>query len=61
MTYRLVIAPEQIQQNLIRLDTSQLHYLLRVVRLHNGDRFIALDGSGGSWIAEIEGKSAKIV
>ncbi len=61
MTYRLVIAPEQIKEDLINLDPQQLHYLLRVLRLKNGDRFIALDGAGNSWIAEIEDKSANII
>lgn len=61
MTYRLVIAPEQITGNLINLDSQQLHYLLRVLRLENGDRFIALDGAGNSWIAEIGYKSANII
>ena len=61
MTYRLVIKPEQIQKDLINLDAQQLHYLLRVLRLNNGDRFIALDGADNSWIAEIEDRSAKIL
>ena len=61
MTYRLVIAPEQITEDLINLDPQQLHYLLRVLRLKNGDRFIALDGARNSWIAEIENKSANII
>ena len=61
MTYRIVITPKQIEQNLIRLDAQQLHYLLRVLRLNDGDRFIALDGKGKSWIAEIEAKAAKII
>ena len=61
MTYRLVIASEQINEDLINLDAQQLHYLLRVLRLRNGDRFIALDGAGNSWIAEIEDKSANII
>ena len=61
MTYRIVITPEQIEQDLIKLDELQLHYLLRVLRLKNGDRFIALDGKGNCWIAEIEAKTAKII
>ena len=61
MVNRLVIAPEQITEDLINLDTQQLHYLLRVLRLKNGDRFIALDGAGNSWSAQIENKSAKII
>lgn len=61
MTYRLVVTPEQVQQEQISLDTRQLHYLLRVLRLDNGDRFIALDGAGNSWLAQIAGKSAQII
>ncbi|MEM8829665.1 MAG: 16S rRNA (uracil(1498)-N(3))-methyltransferase [Cyanobacteria bacterium P01_G01_bin.19] len=61
MTYRLVIAPEQIAKNLINLDSQQLHYLLRVLRLKKGDRFIALDGTGNSWIAEIGDQSAIMI
>ena len=61
MTYRLVIAPEQITEELINLDARQLHYLLRVLRLKNGDRFMALDGAGNSWIAQIKERSATIV
>ena len=61
MTYRLVVTPEQIQQEQITLDPQQQHYLLRVLRLNNGDRFIALDGAGNSWLAEIAGRSAQII
>ncbi|MGF1539918.1 MAG: 16S rRNA (uracil(1498)-N(3))-methyltransferase [Pleurocapsa sp.] len=58
--YRLVIKPDQKQDNFIDLNPEQQHYLFRVLRLGKGDRFIALDGLGMSWIAEIEGLSAKI-
>ena len=61
MTYRLVITPEQIQENKITLDPQQQHYLLRVLRLSNGDRFIALDGAGNSWLAQIADRSAQII
>ncbi|PSB07020.1 16S rRNA (uracil(1498)-N(3))-methyltransferase [Pleurocapsa sp. CCALA 161] len=61
MTYRLVIKSAQIQQEQIILDTQQLHYLLRVLRLGNGDRFLALDGIGNAWIAEIKDRSAQII
>ena len=61
MVYRLVVKPTQIQGSLINLDAQQLHYLLRVVRLKNGDRFIALDGAGHSWQAEIKADSAEII
>ena len=63
MSYRLVIAPAQItlKEDLIDLDPQQLHYLLRVLRLEKGNRFIALDGRGNSWIAEMGNKSASII
>ena len=61
LTYRLVVTPEQIQQEQITLDPQQQHYLLRVLRLNNGDRFIALDGAGNSWLAKITGRSAQII
>ena len=61
MTYRLVVTPEQIQQEGITLDPQQQHYLLRVLRLNNGDRFIALDGTGNAWLAEIADRSAHII
>jgi 16S rRNA (uracil1498-N3)-methyltransferase len=61
LTYRLVIKPTQIQQEQIILDPQQLHYLLRVLRLGNGDRFLALDGVGQAWLAEIVEREAKII
>ncbi|MGL4619015.1 MAG: 16S rRNA (uracil(1498)-N(3))-methyltransferase [Chroococcidiopsis sp.] len=61
MTYRLVIKSTQIQQEQIVLDPQQLHYLLRVLRLGNGDRFLALDGVGQAWLAEIVDRGAKII
>lgn len=61
MTYRLVIKSTQIQQEQITLDAQQLHYLLRVLRLGNGDRFLALDGVGNAWLAEIKQSSAQII
>jgi 16S rRNA (uracil1498-N3)-methyltransferase len=61
LTYRLVIKPTQIQEGQISLDAQQLHYLLRVLRLGNGDRFLALDGVGNAWLAEIRESSAQII
>ena len=59
--YRLVIAPNQQHNYSIHLNLEQKHYLFRVVRLGEGDRFMAMDGLGTAWIAEIEGESAKIL
>jgi 16S rRNA (uracil1498-N3)-methyltransferase len=58
LPYRLVIKPEQIQQQQIQLTSSQQHYLRRVLRLKEGDRFVAMDGLGKSWWAKIESTSA---
>jgi 16S rRNA (uracil1498-N3)-methyltransferase len=51
---RIAIAPTQIDQQQITLTTEQQHYLSRVLRLRSGDRFIAIDGQGGWWLAELE-------
>ncbi|MEL6495468.1 MAG: 16S rRNA (uracil(1498)-N(3))-methyltransferase [Cyanobacteria bacterium J06623_7] len=59
--YRLVIKTQQISSEQIALDAKQLHYLLRVVRLGNGDRFLALDGVGNCWLAELEQNIARII
>lgn len=61
MNYRLVITPEQINRQQINLNPQQLHYLLRVLRLGNGDPFIALDGNGNCWLAEIQENVANII
>lgn len=46
---RVAIASEQIQGEQILLNREQLHYLIRVLRLKTGDRFIAIDARGGWW------------
>ncbi|MDJ0536742.1 MAG: 16S rRNA (uracil(1498)-N(3))-methyltransferase [Xenococcaceae cyanobacterium MO_207.B15] len=61
MVYRLVIAPEQRQSEQINLTSAQLHYLKRVLRMQNGDRFVAMDGQDKSWLAEIKGELAQII
>lgn len=61
MVYRLVISPAQKQTATITLTSSQQHYLKRVLRMQNGDRFVAMDGQGKSWLAEIKGQLAHIL
>ncbi|BAU13450.1 hypothetical protein LEP3755_39890 [Leptolyngbya sp. NIES-3755] len=58
---RLVIASEQFNQTQIELSIEQRHYLSHVLRLKNGDRFIALDGKGHSWIAALESDQATLI
>ena len=48
---RLIIAPAQISGQQITLTLPQQHYLGRVLRLRSGDRFIAMNGLGQSWLA----------
>ena len=55
---RLTIAPQQQRDHQILLTSEQKHYLLRVLRLGNGDRFIAMDGRGKAWIAALENEGA---
>ncbi|MEH2069587.1 MAG: 16S rRNA (uracil(1498)-N(3))-methyltransferase [Nostoc sp.] len=58
---RIAIAPSQLQQQQILLSKEQQHYLLRVLRLREGDRFIAMDGKGKSWLAQLTGEQAQVL
>jgi 16S rRNA (uracil1498-N3)-methyltransferase len=58
---RITISPAQIQDNSIDLTTAQHHYLTRVIRLHNGSKFQAIDGTGNLYLAELMGDTAQIV
>lgn len=50
---RIAIAPCQLQQGQILLTPQQHHYLVRVLRLREGDRFIAMDGLGKWWLTQL--------
>lgn len=50
---RLVIDPAQMTPPHLTLSREQLHYLRRVLRLQAGDRFLALNGTGQTWLAEL--------
>ncbi|BAZ20275.1 hypothetical protein NIES4073_11510 [Kalymmatonema gypsitolerans NIES-4073] len=58
---RIAIAPSQLQQEQIVLTPQQQHYLGRVLRLCDGDRFIAMDGKGKWWLAQLEGETAQVL
>ena len=60
---RLAIAPQQWIREEIALTPGQQHYLHRVLRLKEGDRFIAMDGKGSWWLSELEANltQAKII
>jgi 16S rRNA (uracil1498-N3)-methyltransferase len=50
---RLTIHPRQIQGQQVQLTPAQSHYLGRVLRLSAGDAFIAMDGQGHWWRAQL--------
>lgn len=50
---RIAIAPTQIHNQHLDLTAEQQHYLGRVLRLQAGDRFIAIDGQGLWWLAQL--------
>lgn len=50
---RLVIDPAQLSASTIVLTQPQQRYLLRVLRLGQGDRFVAMNGQGQAWIAQL--------
>ncbi|MEH1843024.1 MAG: 16S rRNA (uracil(1498)-N(3))-methyltransferase [Nostoc sp.] len=58
---RIAIAPSQFQQGQILLTKEQQHYLGRVLRLREGDRFIAMDGKGKWWLAQLAGEQARVL
>lgn len=52
---RVAIAPSQIHSTELHLNDTQIHYLQRVLRLQGGDRFVAMDGLGHWWLAQLDG------
>jgi len=57
MLQRVVVDPANIQPPIVVLTSDQHHYLSRVLRLKSGDRFIAMDGHGHSWLAILDESS----
>ncbi|MBW4514726.1 MAG: 16S rRNA (uracil(1498)-N(3))-methyltransferase [Timaviella obliquedivisa GSE-PSE-MK23-08B] len=51
---RLTIAANQISGQQIQINAQQRHYLHHVLRLNEGDRFIAMDGRGNGWLASLK-------
>ncbi|MEB3145287.1 MAG: 16S rRNA (uracil(1498)-N(3))-methyltransferase [Cylindrospermopsis raciborskii 1523720] len=58
---RLTIQPSQLQQNQVLLTPQQKHYLLRVLRLQDGDKFISMDGMGKWWLTRLTADTAQIL
>jgi 16S rRNA (uracil1498-N3)-methyltransferase len=51
------VSSEQIEGDCLQLTSDQYHYLQRVLRLREGDRFLALNGQGDVWLATIAGNA----
>ena len=58
---RITIHPQQVQANQLLLTPQQQHYLLRVLRLRDGDKFIVIDGMGKWWLARLQGEQGEVL
>ena len=56
---RVTIGTAQLSDQRLALTQAQQHYLCRVLRLREGDRFIAMDGQGHGWLAALSSNSAE--
>ncbi|MGE5485610.1 MAG: 16S rRNA (uracil(1498)-N(3))-methyltransferase [Ignavibacteriales bacterium] len=53
--HRVFVDPCDVSGGTVRVNGPSARHMTRVLRMAEGDRFIALDGAGGAWIAEIRG------
>lgn len=60
-SYRLVFALSQQTGETVSLTKEQQHYLKRVLRFNIGDRFVAMNGQGLSWLAEYQEDKALLL
>ncbi|WP_293125645.1 16S rRNA (uracil(1498)-N(3))-methyltransferase [Microcoleus sp. bin38.metabat.b11b12b14.051] len=58
---RLAVNAAQICDRTINLTPEQQHYLHRVLRLNQGDKFIAMDGRGHWWLAVLEAQETGLI
>lgn len=58
---RIVLAADQLPGPQVQLTADQQHYLTRVLRLKAGDRFVALDGQGQGWNAQMVGTAEALL
>jgi len=58
---RLAINAAQMCDRTINLTPEQQHYIHRVLRLNQGDRFIAMDGRGHWWLAVLEAQETGLI
>ena len=58
---RLAINATQMCDRTINLTPEQQHYIHRVLRLNQGDKFIAMDGRGHWWLAVLEAQETGLI
>ena len=58
---RLAVNTTQICDRTINLTPEQQHYLCRVLRLNQGNKFIAMDGRGHWWLAVLEAQETGLI
>lgn len=58
---RIAVSPNQLQNNRIALTKEQHHYLARVLRLNNGDKFIAIDGTEKWWLSKLQDEYGEVI
>ena len=58
---RLAVNADQMCDRTINLTPEQQHYLHRVLRLNQGDNFIAMDGRGHWWLAVLEAQETGLI
>lgn len=51
---RFIIAPDDVQDGIVRLAGAEGHHAKNVLRLGRGDPFVAIDGRGLEYEAEVE-------
>jgi 16S rRNA (uracil1498-N3)-methyltransferase len=62
---RLLLSPERLAAaagtGAVVLEQAEQHYLSRVLRLRQGDRFAVVDGAGHLWQASLAGDQAQLL
>jgi 16S rRNA (uracil1498-N3)-methyltransferase len=55
---RFIIAPDDVRDGVVRLSGAEGHHAKNVVRLGRGDFFVAVDGRGAEYEAQVEIRTA---
>ena len=58
--HRVFIDPGEFADGRVVVRGADALHILRVLRMSEGDQFVALDGRGGAWVAEIESHSRPV-